>query len=181
MNNYYSRKQYLFAVDKNDLVVGEAEKWAAHKKGLLHRGFTVILFFNDQIALQQRKHPVFDGVSDMSFSSHQVFKNKGGKDDLTDVYAGLKREWNINKDGLIKPPKLLGKIYYRAKDPKSSYIEHEIDYIFSAQLKKLPKPNLRFAYGLTMIKRNHLQSGVYDLRSLNIAPWVKKIVKKIKF
>jgi isopentenyl-diphosphate Delta-isomerase len=174
MNNYYSEKQYLFAVDKNDNVVGKVEKWEAHKKGLLHRGFTAILFYDDKIVLQQRKHPIFDGVFDMSFSSHQIFKDEKNQDDLAAVYEGLQREWNIEKKDLVKKPKFLGKIYYKARDPKSKYYEHEIDYIYSVKLNMLPKPNLDFAHGYKLIKKT-------DLPFDSTAPWVKKIVEKIKF
>ena len=181
MNNYYSEKQYLFAVDKKDNIVGKVEKWEAHKKGVLHRGFTVILFYNDNIVLQQRRHPVFDGVLDMGFSSHQKYEDGHPKGDPSSIYEGLKREWSITKNDLIKPPKFLDKIYYRAKDSKSEYSEHEIDYIYSIELKNLPKPNLDFAYGYKLIEKTDLSSILHPLYSNSIAPWVRKIITQIKF
>lgn len=181
MNNYYSKKQYLFAVDKKDNITGKVEKWEAHKKGVLHRGFTVILFYNDKVILQQRRHPVFDGVLDMSFSSHQIYEAGHLRGDLSSIYEGLKREWGIEKKDLTEKPKFLGKIYYKARDPKSDYYEHEVNYIYSVELKKLPKPNLDFAYGNKLIKKTNLSSTLYSLPSNLLAPWVKKIVEKIKF
>lgn len=181
MNNYYSEKQYLFAVDKKDNITGKVERWEAHKKGLLHRGFTVILFYNDNMLLQQRRHPVFDGVLDMSFSSHQKYEDGHSKGDLGSIYEGLKREWSIEKKDLTEKPRFLGKIYYKARDPKSDCYEHEIDYIYSVELKKLPKPNLNFAYSYKLIKKRGLSSILYPPYSNLIAPWIKKIITQIKF
>lgn len=181
MNNYYSEKQYLFAVDKRDNITGKVEKWEAHKKGLLHRGFTVILFYNENIVLQQRRHLVFDGVLDMSFSSHQIFKAIHPEGDLASIYEGLKREWGIKKNDLTEKPKFLRKIYYKARDPRSEYFEHEIDYVYSVKLNMLPKPNLDFAYAYKIIEKTDLSSILHPPFFNLIAPWVRKIVEKIKF
>ena len=70
--DYYKQKQYLAEVDKNDKVLGEIEKWECHKKGVLHRGYTCILIYKGSYIFQHRKHPVFSGVFDLSFSSHPL-------------------------------------------------------------------------------------------------------------
>ncbi|OGK24741.1 hypothetical protein A3F58_04390 [Candidatus Roizmanbacteria bacterium RIFCSPHIGHO2_12_FULL_37_9b] len=193
--DYYKQKQYIAKVDKNDKILGKIEKWEAHKKGLLHRGFTAILTFKNQFLLQHRKHPVFDGVFDLSFSSHQLYLpplssratlslSKGSRgiflqDNLTAIYAGLKREWNLDKKDLISQPKFLKKIYYKAKDPNSGYTEHEIDYIYSVELKKIPSPNYDFAYGFSLVeKKNFLSSNFQRLTSNILAPWVKVMIEE---
>lgn len=176
--DYYQEKQFIAQVDKKDKVIGRIEKWPAHKKGVLHRGFTVIMIYDNQFILQQRKHPVFDGVYDFSFSSHQIYINNVLQDDFAAIYDSLKREWNIEKDDLKTKPKFLKKIYYRAKDPESDYAEHEVDYVYEIELKKLPNPNYDFCYGLSLIPRVvFLKSKVLDLKS-KIAPWVKKIIEE---
>ena len=70
--DYYKQKQFLAQVDKNDRILGKIEKWEAHKKGVLHRGYTCILIYKGSYIFQHRKHPVFDGVFDLSFSSHPL-------------------------------------------------------------------------------------------------------------
>src|SRR3989344_317831 len=75
MNNYYKQKQYVGKVDKNGKHLGYVEKWDAHKKGILHRGFAIILVYKNYYLLQHRKHPAFDAVLDLSSASHQLLKN----------------------------------------------------------------------------------------------------------
>lgn len=182
--DYYQKKFYLAQVDRNDQLIGPVERWQAHEKGILHRGFTVILTYNNQLLLQQRKHPVFDKKYDLSFSSHPIFV-AGQLEPMEEaIFRTLKREWNLNgtdlnrsdlKSGLKTGLKYLDKIYYRAADPKSKFVEHEIDHIYLAEINKLPQPNLDFAYGYKLINQKNLPSKIYDLGS-KLAPWVKKIV-----
>ena len=90
--NYYKEKQYIAKVDRKGNVLGKIEKWKAHKKGVLHKAFTIIIQYKNMYILQHRKHPVFDGVLDLSCSSHQVFVK--GKLQSTEDAAllALKRE-----------------------------------------------------------------------------------------
>ena len=189
--DYYKQKQFLAQVDKNDRILGKIEKWECHKKEVLHRGYTCMLIYKDAFILQHRKHPVFDGVFDLSFSSHQIYtpplssrasvasRGISLQDDLTAIYDGLKREWNLKKEELKEQPKLLKKICYKAKDPNSDYSEHEIDYIYKVKLKKLPSPNLDFSYGFSLVpKKNFLTSNYYLITTNILAPWVKVILKE---
>ena len=199
--SYYQKKQYLAQVNKSDKILGRIEKWEAHKKGVLHRGYTLILKYKNQFVLQHRKHPVFDGVFDFSFSSHQIYvpllssratlserresKESRGislQSDLTAIYDGLKREWNLEKNDLKTEPKFLKKIYYQAKDPSSDYTEHEIDYIYTVELKKFPSPNFDFAYGFKLVKKleigNCLPAGKAGKLKIKQAPWVKVILEE---
>lgn len=171
--NYYSQKILLAKVDREDKILGKVERWEAHEKGILHRGFTVILFYGENIILQCRKHPAFDKAWDLAFSSHQTYKENKLQRDEEAIYETLEREWNTEKNGLEYAPKYLAKIYYKAKDPKSIYTEHEVDYIFSAKLKNKPSPNLDYAYGIKLIQKSQfsvLPSQFY------LAPWVEKIL-----
>ena len=167
--DYYKKKLFLAEVDKNDNVIKMVERWQAHKEGVLHRGFTTILTYQDNIVLQHRKHLAFDGYFDLTFSSHQIYKNEKLQNDLEAIYETLKREWNIDKTGLVSEPKFLDKFYYKAKDPNSIFTEHEIDYVYSAKLKNLPTPNTDFAYGFELISKR-------EIKNYKIAPWVKQIV-----
>jgi isopentenyl-diphosphate Delta-isomerase len=49
------REERLILVDEQDMVIGGAEKHAAHRKGLLHRAFSIFLFDEaGQVLLQRR-------------------------------------------------------------------------------------------------------------------------------
>lgn len=175
-DNYYQKTFYLAQVDNNDQILGKIERWEAHKKGILHRGLTAILIFNDQIILQKRRHPVFDSYWDISFSSHPIFINGKIQDSKEAVLMTLKREW-ITKEEIKKNQIIyLDKFYYQAKDEKSGLIEHEIDYLFLINLKSIPEFNSQYAYEITMIEKNSLKNKkVFKdiLKGKKLAPWVK--------
>lgn len=175
MNKYYKQKQYVEKVDKNGRHTGFIEKWQAHKKGILHRGFAIILVYKNYYLLQHRKHLAFDAVLDLSSASHQLFKN-GKFEDLQDaVIYSLEREWNISKKDLTKKIKRLGYVYYKSKDPKSIYTEQEYCDVLITKVKNLPKPNYEFAYGYSLATKEEItnkKSRIYE----NLAPWAKKIV-----
>ncbi|MBI3620423.1 hypothetical protein HY214_04770 [Candidatus Roizmanbacteria bacterium] len=174
--NYYQKIQHIALVDKNDTVVGQAEKWAAHRQSLLHRAFTMILTYKHFYLLQHRKHPVFDGVIDLSFSSHQIYENNSLQDDLTAIVSSLQREWGIQANDLLAKPKKIGQIYYRAKDPASQFSDHEIDYIYYGQLKQIPDPDDDFAYGFSLVSKGELLSKKPFTQMY--APWVDEMIKK---
>jgi len=163
--------------DRKGNIIGRIEKWEAHREGILHRGLTVAVLFKDFLIIQHRKHPAFDGVFDITSSSHQLFINGKLQDTMAATFVALKREWNIEKSDLVSKPKNLGFVYYKAKDPKSEFTEHEIDAILKVKVKKIPTPNFDFAYGLSLVKKREVlnkKSRIYS----NLAPWVKAMIKK---
>ena len=172
MIDYYKQKQIIARVDKKGEVIGQIEKWEAHKKGILHKALTVALLYKGQYIVQHRKHLAFDGVFDVTSSSHQLFKNGDLQTTEEAAYECLKREWNLDKKGLGEI-KNLGAIYYKAKDPKSIYTEHEICEILITEVKDKPIPNLDFAYGFLLASKQELQNK-------NLAPWVKKMIEENK-
>ncbi len=164
-------------VDKSGETVGKGERWEVHKKGLLHRGFTAVILYKAYVILQFRKHPVFDGVFDLSFSSHPYYKNNKLVDDIASIKESLEREWKaqLKKDLKIA---FLGKVKYCSKD-KNGLIENEIDYFYKLSLNQVPKINPDFAYGLTMIKKDRIKKGdFYPIPRALLAPWIKAALKK---
>ncbi|PIV08416.1 hypothetical protein COS52_02770, partial [Candidatus Roizmanbacteria bacterium CG03_land_8_20_14_0_80_39_12] len=108
--DYYKKKQFLAEVNEKDEIVGKIEKWEAHKKGILHRGYTAIITFEDQLLLQHRKHPIFDNVFDFSFSSHQVYVKDTIQDDVVAILEGLQREWGTHAENVIDDIKFVKKL-----------------------------------------------------------------------
>ena len=48
-------EEYVILVDQNDQEVGQMEKMEAHRLGLLHRAFSILLFNSKgELLLQQR-------------------------------------------------------------------------------------------------------------------------------
>lgn len=175
--SYYDEKQYLAAVDRGDTILRTVEKWEAHRDNILHRGYTVIIRYGQEVALQHRKHPVFDSVLDLSFSSHQMYKGTVLQTDEEAIYEGLLREWGMEKTDLVGPPKLLKKIYYQAKDAPSGYFEHEIDYIYEVRSLSLPKAVAEFAYGVHLVKSEDILAASARL-AIPFAPWALSILEE---
>ncbi len=176
MKNSYS-KQLVVAVNREDEVAGEVERWQVHRQGILHRGFTVALLFNNKLILQHRKHPAFDGYFDLSFSSHQLFIDGHLQSSHEAIDAALRREWDIRREDLLDKIEHKGNFIYRAQDPKSKFIEHEIDYFYLAKINHLPTVNYDFAYGYYLIDRKRLTNDSSPLFKA-LAPWAKIIIKK---
>lgn len=174
--DYYKKQLYLAQVNQQDKLIGPIERWQAHEQGICHRGFTVILIYKNQVILQHRHHPAFDGLYDLSFSSHPIYlEDDRLQDNLSAIYASLGREWHIEKKDLIGSLKYLDKFYYKAQDPKSKYIEHEVDYLYLAEINKLPAVNKDFAYGFNLVEINKILNTKSWRLDTPLCPWVKKI------
>lgn len=171
--NYFAQQQYIAHVDTKDNIIGKIEKWQAHKEAILHRAFTIALYFEDQLILQHRKHPVFNTVFDSTISSHQIYNGETLQSDEEAIMNTLQREWYLTESNIDKPPVLKGTIYYKAKDPLSEYTEHEMCRIYTCEVTKLPMPNFEFAYGFSLIDPKEIQNKNHSFFPL-LAPWVQK-------
>lgn len=163
---YYERKILIPAVDKQDRILEPIERYEAHKKGTLHRGFTVGVFLEDRLICQHRKHPLFDDCLDLTASSHPMYEDGNLLDSLDMVLPTLEREWGIQQGDLISAPELIGKTYYRADD--TEFVEHEVCEVFTASVKNQPTYNPEYAYGFFLLKPEELKSQINP----PIAPWV---------
>lgn len=174
---YFKEKQYIARVDKKGNVLGKIEKWEAHRKGILHKAFTIVLMIEDSYIVQHRKHPAFGGTLDVTISSHQLFINGELEDTITAAFNTLQREWNITKKDLVKPLSIDGSIYYKAKDKYSEFIEHEVCEVLTAHIKNPTPPNFDFAYGYSLVTKEELMEKNTRFEN-NLAPWVKTMIKE---
>lgn len=176
MASYYKQKIIIAKCDKKGNILGPIERWEAHEKAILHRAFTVAVYYKDKLLVQHRRHPVFDGTFDVTSSSHQVYKKGSLQDTIEASLACLKREWKIAKKDVFEM-RDLGTIYYKAKDKFSIYTEHEVCNIVVCSVKKLPKPNYEVSYGYSLLSKQELNKNrgiIYE----NLAPWVKVMLKE---
>lgn len=178
MLDYYKEKQFIARIDENGNILGEIEKWEAHRKGILHKAITVTLIFKGKFIVQHRKHPAFDKVYDVTSSSHQLFINGKLQTTKEATYNCLEREWNLNRKYLSNL-KNLGAIYYKAKDKNSEFTEHELCDVIIVEVASKPEPNLDFSYDALLVSKNELtdkNSRIYK----NLAPWVKVMIEENK-
>ncbi len=169
-NNYYQKKIFIPQVNKNDEIIGKIERWDAHKKGILHRGFTTIIKLDDKFLVQHRKHLVFDNVFDLSFSSHPHYEDNKLTSIEDCIIKSLNREWVF--DGKIEKIIFLNKYYYKEKDKNSEFTEHEINYLYLIKIKGQLGFNENFCYNFKSLDKKIIIK-TYQIE--NYAPWIKKI------
>ncbi len=176
MNNHYTTTLYIPQVNENDEIVGKIERWEAHEKGMLHRGFTVGLLYEDGMVCQHRKHPVFDGFIDLTASSHQFYEGEKLQEAKTAVLNCLEREWGIMQKDLAGEIDLAGKVIYDSKH--GNYIEHEVCHLYIARINRLPLVNPEYSYGYSVIPLAHLNEPDVNPGLRGLAPWVSEMIMK---
>ncbi len=128
------KEEQVILVDQNDTKIGLMPKLEAHKKGVLHRAFSVFIF-NDknEIMLQQRALGKYHspGLWTNTCCSHQ----RDGETTLEAATRRLQEEM-----GFTTP--LTESISFIYKAPfENGLIEHELDHIVIGHFNKAPNPN----------------------------------------
>ncbi len=170
---FYKKEIFITQVDENDKIIGPVERWKAHRENILHRAISVVLFFEDKVFVQHRKHPLFDGFFDITIASHQFFEDGKMQDDIVSVYRNIEREWNLKREDIISEPEFMGKIYYKSKDDGSEFHEQEFDYFYKVELKVFKPPVMDYCYGFSLIPLAEIKAGKHGILP-NITPWTRK-------
>lgn len=122
----------VILVDKNDQAIGTMDKMEAHKKGLLHRAFSIFIFNSaGELLMQQRanhkyhsgnlwtntccSHP-FPGENTMEAANRRLLEEMGLKTELKFVF----------------------KFQYKAPFD-NELTEHEIDHVFVGETNEVPQ------------------------------------------
>jgi isopentenyl-diphosphate Delta-isomerase len=126
--------EMVILVDKDDNQIGTMEKMEAHRKGELHRAFSVLVFNSEgEMLLQKRARSKYHsgGLWTNACCSHPL---PGEKIDDT-IKRRVKEEMGIDVQ-----PKFLYKFLYRT-DLDQNLIEHELDHVFVAAFDGKPALN----------------------------------------
>lgn len=128
-------EERVVLVNENDQEIGVEEKIEAHRKGLLHRAFSVFVF-NDRGQLLLQKRALGKYHSGGLWTNTACGHPRPGEDT---VQAGERRLWE--EMGLRCKLKLAGNFVY--KSPFSNGLtEHELDHVLIGRSNNLPDPNL---------------------------------------
>ena len=114
---------YVILVDPKGKILGTEEKIAAHKKGLLHRAFSVFLFNHEgKVLLQQRADTKyhFGGLWSNTCCSHQRLEETSEQAAHRRLYEELGFDADLCEAFTF---------IYRAEDEKTQLIEHELDTV----------------------------------------------------
>lgn len=124
----------VILVNENDQSVGSMEKMEAHRKGLLHRAFSVFLFNSKgDLLLQQR---AIDKYHSGGLWTNTCCSHPFPEEDVTDAaHRRLQEEM-----GMDVPLRFLFKFHYKAPF-ENGLTEHEIDHVFIGYSDKRPVIN----------------------------------------
>ena len=125
-------EEMLILVDENDNQIGTMGKMEVHRKGLLHRAFSVfIINEKNELLLQQRAFSKYHspGLWTNTCCSHQ---NEGE----TSIQAAKRR---LNQEmGISTSLEFLFSFIYRAEF-ENGLIEHEFDHVIIGRSNQDPK------------------------------------------
>lgn len=127
-------EQLLCAVDMFDNALYEITKEEAHKKGILHRAFSVIIFYKDKLLIQRRAFNKYHcgGLWSNACCSHP------GMNEVTECVA--KRRLTIELGIKEITLRQFGSITYYCEFP-NGLKEYEYDYIYLGEYNGEVKVN----------------------------------------
>ena len=158
----------IILVDEQDNAIGTMEKMEAHRKGVLHRAFSVVLFNSSGELLLQKR-------ADNKYHSGGLWTNTCCSHPLPDeiisdaVQRRLKYEMGIN----LKP-EFAFKFIYKAPLDKS-LIEHELDHVFIGTFNGTPIINKEEVSEWKFVSLNELKNQMKSMPEI-YTTWFRLIV-----
>ncbi|MEX0667090.1 MAG: isopentenyl-diphosphate Delta-isomerase [Acidimicrobiia bacterium] len=128
--------EHVILVDESGAPTGTAEKLVAHESpGLLHLAFSVFVYDGEgRVLLQRRaaqKHHFRNRWSNTCCSHPSPGEAA--------VEAGQRRL--MEEMGIDLDLRVVGRFTYRAEDPESGLVEHEVDDVLTGAYIGEPRPN----------------------------------------
>ena len=160
--------EHVILVDANDRAVGTMEKMEAHRKGILHRAFSVLLF-NDagQVLLQKRSKNKYhsSGLWTNTCCSHPLPGER--MEDAT--RRRLREEMGID----LQPTFSYSFLYKEPLD--HGLIEHELDHVFVGTFNGCPNINRKEVEDWKFVDLKWLKEDILKNPS-DYTVWFKLIV-----
>lgn len=147
--------EHVILVDEHDRPLGTMEKLEAHRKGELHRAFSVLLFNSrGELLIQKRSQSKYHsgGLWTNTCCSHPLPEEQ--------ISAAAKRKL-MQEMGIDLQPEFIFKFQYKvALD--NNLIEHEIDHVLSGNYDGEPILNPEEAEDWKFIALDDLRKDVAD-------------------
>lgn len=157
--------EQVILVNESDVPVGTMEKLEAHRRGLLHRAFSIFIF-NDQkeLLLQQRAKDKYHsgGLWTNTCCSHQ----REGETDMQAATRRLQEEM-----GMVCELQYGFNFLYKAPID-NGLTEHELDHVFFGKSDQLPVINELEVEDFKYLKLDALQQDI-ALNPHNYTEWLK--------
>lgn len=160
--------EHVILVDANDRAIGTMEKMEAHRKGILHRAFSVLLF-NDagQVLLQKRSKSKYhsSGLWTNTCCSHPL----PGESMEDATRRRLREEMGID----LQPTFSYSFLYKAPLD--HGLIEHELDHVFVGTFNGIPNINRKEVEDWKYVDLKWLKEDILKNPS-DYTVWFKLIV-----
>jgi len=159
---------FVILVNKNDKKIGLMPKMEAHKKGALHRAFSVFIFNNkNELMIQKRNINKYHspGLWTNTCCSHQ-------KDGESNISAGKRRL--LEEMGFCVELNEIGSFIYNV-GVDNGLIEHELDYILVGKYNGNVKINSDEVDNWKWMSLDNIKDDI-RIRSKNYTEWFKIIM-----
>ena len=165
-------EENVILVDKNDTQIGLMSKLDAHKKGILHRAFSVfVLNNNNEIMLQKRAYNKYHsgGLWTNTCCSHQ-------REGENSIEAGKRRL--LEEMGFETELKIITSFIYKVEF-ENGLTEHELDYLLIGKYLKSPVINKQEVADWKWMKVELIADDI-KLNPNNYTSWFKIILDKFQ-
>ena len=158
--------EQVILVDELGVPTGTAEKLRAHRPpGLLHLAFSVFVYDEEGRLLLQRR--AFDKHHFRNLWSNTCCSHpRPGESTVEGGARRLREEMGIQVDLSV-----VGRFTYRAEDPESGLVEHEVDDVLSGTYAGDPIPDPREVSEWRWAEVDVLQRDLVD-RPGEYSPWL---------
>jgi len=161
----------IIKVDKEDNKTGEIEKLEAHKKGILHRAFSIFIFNKKgEMLLQKRADEKYHGGGLWSNTCCSHPTKEG------DIVNQAKKRL-IEEMGFETELEKVGLINYKAK--VGDLTENEMDHIFFGTYRGSVDPNPEEVSDYRWVSISDLEKEMEEDPE-KFTPWFKIIYTKLK-
>ena len=157
------REKDLILVNLDDQEIGYGEKMDVHRKGLLHRAFSVFLFHGDRLLIQQRAAGKYHGAG---LWANTCCSHPHAGQSLQDaVPQRLMEECGITGVSLREA----GSFVYRAVFP-NGLTEYEVDHVFVGEYEGALSPDPDEIAELRYVPLEKLKEDMIE-NPEKYAPW----------
>ncbi len=167
------KKDLVILVDTTGNYVGLMEKMEAHRQGILHKAFSVIIFNSKGEMLIQKRamHKYhFKGLWSNACCSHQR------PEETTEQAVSRRLMEELNLENVRT--EYLFTFIYKAQDAETSLIEHEYDEVYIGVYDGPVNPNPEEIDEVRWISMNDLR-GEIELDPERFSFWFREIVKEL--
>jgi isopentenyl-diphosphate delta-isomerase len=158
----------VILVDQNDAVLGTMEKVQAHREGVLHRAFSVLIF-NDknEMLIHKRASNKYHcgGLWTNACCSHPR---------LTEKPIDAAKRRLTEEMGFTCDLKYIDSFIYKA-DFTNGLTEHEFDHLYIGKYNDAPKPNEEEVEDWKYVSLDEIRKDVVNQPDLYTF-WFKKII-----